>query len=233
MTLTDLLAHATLLSAPSDETDLAPLRARLFGQLRASGWVPAGRTRGIPDATESDLALLRAFVGGDAAAFDTLFERHAARLNGHARRWLSSADAADAVQDTFIVLFEKAPALLDRDEDNLGGFLFVTLRNKLLRALAARARETPVAEPDTNERAPGDDGITAVLRREDAGRLASLLDRACSPLEQHVVMLDLEDRSDAEIVTELDITHVYVRQLRHRALKKLRAALEEPEQRSP
>ena len=225
MPLADLLAHAAMLSAPLDPTDLAPLRARLFARLRDSGWAPSGYSRGAPSAAESDAALLAAFVRGDPTAFDALFDRHAPRLNGHARRWLQSADAADAVQDSFLVLFEKAPALLERGDLNLGAYLFATLRHKVLDILAAR--ETPVADlPGADESSSEDDGLVAVLRREDAARLADLLDRTCSPLEQHVLLLDLDDRDGAEIAASLAITPGHVRVLRHRALTRLRQAFE-------
>jgi RNA polymerase sigma-70 factor (ECF subfamily) len=175
--------------------------------------------------TITDPALLSAFLHGETAAFDALFDRYAARLKGHARRWLRSADAADAVQDAFIILLEKAPTLLDRDDINIGGFLFNTLRYKALRALAAR--ETPVPEPGADEPSPEDDGFTVLLRREDAGRISGLFERTCSPLEQHVMTLDIEDRSDAEITSALGITPGHVRVVRHRALAKLRRALAE------
>lgn len=225
MTLDDLLTRATMLSAPPDETELATLRARLFGRLRASGWAPAGPPRGAPRLGESDEALLAALVRGDAAAFDILFDRHAARLNGYARRWLQSADAADAVQETFLVLFQKARDVLDHVDPNISGFLFSTLRHKLRDALATR--ETPVAEANANEPSPEDDGLTTLLRREDAARLACLLDRACNPLEQDVVMLDLEDRDGSEIASMLGTSLGNVRVVRHRALAKLRRALQE------
>ncbi len=225
MTLADLLARASMLSAPLDETHLAPLRERIFGHLRAAGLAAQGRPRGVSDSAESDAVVLAALVRGEAAAFDILFDRHAARLHGYARRWLQRADAADAVQDAFIVLFEKASVLLAREDVNIGGYLFITLRYKILRALATR--ETPEAEAGVEEASPDDDGFTALLRREDAGQLASLLERTCSPLEQHVVMLDLEDRDDDEIASELGITRGNVRVVRHRALKKLRSAPQE------
>lgn len=222
MTLADLLARATMLSAPLDETHLAPLRERIFGRLRALGLAPGGRTRGDLDTAEnSDAALLAAVVAGKAGAFDVLFDRHSGRLNGYARRWLRGADAADAVQDSFIVLFEKASVLLAREDVNVGGYLFVTLRYKILRALAGR--ETLDAEAGVDMASPDDDGFTAMLRRENASELATLLDRTCSPLEQQVVMLDLEDRDDAEIASELAITSGHVRVVRHRAFKKLRS----------
>jgi len=109
-------------------------------------------------------------------------------------------------------------------------FFFSTLRHKIRHALAAHAREIPVDEPAASEPSPEDDGLVALLRREDAGRLADLLDRTCSPLEQDVLLLGLEDRDGPEIAASLDITPGHVRVLRHRALGKLRRALEATEE---
>jgi RNA polymerase sigma-70 factor, ECF subfamily len=228
--LTDLLARAAMRSAPPDVTELAPLRALLFGRLRASGWAPSGDLRGRPPSlADSDEALLAALVQGDAAAFDALFDRHAARLNGYARRRLrlQPADAADAVQEAFLVLFQKAEAVLAHEPVNVPGFLFGTLRNKAARLLAARSREAAAGPPDDLSLDEG--GLTALLQRETAERLASLLERACNPLEQEVVSMDLDDRGGPEIALALGITPNYVRQLRHRALAKLREALAEEE----
>jgi RNA polymerase sigma-70 factor (ECF subfamily) len=226
VTLADLLAQTTMLSAPLDATDLGRLRALLFQRLRASGWTPAGDERGEGGGrVKSDEALLTAFARGDGSAFDALFDRHAARLNGHARRWLQAADAADAVQEAFVALFAKGIAVLDREDASVGGFLFVVLRNRMRDVLAAR--ETPVAEPDPSLPAPFDDALTATLRREDTERLARLLDRACGPLEQDVVLRTLEDHEGPAIAAALDISEGHVRVLRHRAYAKLRRALEE------
>lgn len=230
MLLADLLSRAAMLSALPDATDLAALRARVFGRLRASGWAPAGALRGRPSSpADTDEALLAALVQGDAAAFDALFEGHAARLNGYARRWLQPADADDGVQETFVVLFMNAPAVLARPPVNVAGFLFGTLRNKALHILAARAREAPAGTPDEPELSLDEDALTALLRREDAERLALLLDRVCNPLEQEVVVMDLDDRDGPEIAHALGITPNHVRQLRYRALRKLRDALSDEE----
>jgi RNA polymerase sigma factor (sigma-70 family) len=218
--LTDLLTQAALVSSPSDETDLAKVRAQLFACLRASGWAPSGKARGALGAAASDAALLAAFVEGEASAFDALFERHAPRLNGWARRWLRGGNAEDAVQEAFVVLFEKAPSIVAHEHPNVAAFLFTTLRYGVLRALSRR--EVPEAEPGVDEPSSEDDGLTALLRREDAGRLAHLLERVCNPLEQQVVMLDLEDRSDAEIASAIGIAPGHVRVVRHRAHEKLR-----------
>jgi RNA polymerase sigma-70 factor (ECF subfamily) len=228
MLLVDLLSRAPMLSAPLDPTDLAPLRALLFQRLRASGWTPSGALRGRSfSSADSDSALLATLITGEAEAFDSLFDRHAPQLNGYARRELQPEDAKDAVQDTFIVLFEKARIILEHEPVNVRGFLFSTLRNKILHILATRAREAAPEAAGEDEPSLNDDGLTALLRREDAERLARLLDRVCNPLQQAIIMLHLEDRDGPDIARELGITEVNVRVLRHRAFKRLREALDE------
>lgn len=216
-----------MLSAPTDSTALAPLRALVFAGLRAAGWSPVDIERGRASLSAlTDEALLAALVGGDAAAFDPLFDRHAAKLNGYARRWLSDADAADAVQESFLVLFQKAEAVLAHGEVNVAGFLFGTLRMKVLRTLARHARE-PIAANPAEEGGPDDEGLAALLRREEGERVAKLLDRTCNPLEQEVVAMTLDDHEGPEIARTIGITTGYVRVLRHRAFEKLRRALAE------
>lgn len=227
MLFANLLLRAVMLSAPVDMLGLAALRAQLFGRLRESGWRPAAATRGRPGTiTDSDEALLAALVRGEAEAFDALFDRHAGRLNGYARRCLQSADAADVVQDAFVVLFEKAEAVLVHGTVNVDAYLFATLRHKIQRVLAAHSREAVSDEAIENEPAADDGGLKMLLRREQAEQLAGLLDKVLNPLEQEVVMMALEERDGPEIATALGISPGYVRVLRHRAFSKLRRALE-------
>lgn len=228
MDLVELIFQAAVASTPPDDTGIASLRARVFVELRASGWSPAGALRGPATASQtSDSALLEAFLRGDSDAFNVLFERHARRLNGYARRWLGGAEAEDVVQDAFVVLFVRAEQLLERDDANVGGFLFITARNTILRALARKSRETPEPEPHADMLSQADDGLTAMLRREGQEQLAHALDGSCNPLEQQVMLLDLQDHDDATISRTVDITPGHVRVVRHRALAKLRRALEQ------
>ncbi|MEZ4299568.1 MAG: sigma-70 family RNA polymerase sigma factor [Polyangiaceae bacterium] len=225
MNLANLLTRAMMLSAPLETTALGQLRARVFGQLRASGWAPTGEERGgPPHDAKSDNALLRAFLEGNAAAFDGLFNRHAPRLRGLARRWLRAADADDIVQEAFVVLLDEGASILEHDAPNVGAYLFAVARKKTLRALAAR--ETPTEDPDAPDEIQ-DDPLTAALRREDTEHLAKLLDQECSPLEQDVVILTLEDNKGPEIAAALEISKGNVRVVRHRAYAKLRRALGE------
>lgn len=196
---------------------MGPRMARMLHMVRPSdGDLP-------PTEAEVDAGLLAAFVRGDAAAFDTLVERYASRLHGQARRWLRVASAVDAVQDTFVTLFERATGLLERGDVKVGGFLFSTLRFKILRALDTRDRAWFLLRrlvPSSS-----DDGVTALLRRQGDSELAHHLDRECNPLEQEVMALHLEGRSDPEIAAELGISRTHVRVIRHRARTKLRRAL--------
>jgi DNA-directed RNA polymerase specialized sigma24 family protein len=176
-----------------------------------------------PPEAEVDAGLLTSFVHGEVAAFDSLVERHAGRLHGQARRWLPATDAVDAVEETFMALFEGAAALLERRDVKIGGFLFGTLRIKILRALHARGRAwflfgllVPFVSGD---------GLTALLRQEGASKLAHHLEQECNPLEQEVMALALENRSAPEIAAELGIPRTHVRFIRWRARTKLRCAL--------
>ncbi len=215
-----------MLAAPADATDLAPLRAAVFAGLRAAGWMPVDIERGRGFAvTQTDEALLAAVVRGEAAAFDPLFNRHAPKLNGYARRWFSGADAADAVQESFLVLFEKAEEVLSHQEVNVAGFLFGVLRNKMRRVLARHARETVMEDPAAAEPALHDDGLVALLHQEEGERLAELVERTCNPLEQEVVAMTLDGHEGPEIAGTLGIEPGHVRVLRHRAFAKLRLAL--------
>jgi hypothetical protein len=59
----------------------------------------------------SDEALVAAFGGGDAGAFETLVQRHLAWMVAWARQHLPPADAEDAAQEAFLALVHKAAAL--------------------------------------------------------------------------------------------------------------------------
>lgn len=221
-----------MLSALPDTTDLGVLRAAVFARLRGAGWVPSTGEKGRgAQRAESDEALLAALIRGDASAFDALFERHAARLNGYARRRLQPADAADVVQEAFVVLFEKAASILGRGDVNVGGYLFGVLRRKTSKVLAAR-EHAPAEETERAEATTDDGALAAALLREDEGRLVSLIERACTPLEQEILGATLDDRDGPEVAAELGVTAGHLRVLRHRALAKIRRALEEQQEAS-
>jgi RNA polymerase sigma factor (sigma-70 family) len=88
----------------------------------------------------NDGQLLQQFVArGDEAAFAALVRRHGPMVLGVCRRLLrGGADADDAFQATFLVLFRRARAL-DR-RASLAGYLYTVAYHVALRARAASAR---------------------------------------------------------------------------------------------
>src|SRR5438105_5888218 len=97
-------------------------------------------------APTADAQLLRAVAGRkDAAAFAEVVRRHGPMVLGVCRRVLrEAADADDAFQATFLVLFRKAGEL--KQPDRLAGWLhqvaFRTARKLRAIRLVRRGRET-------------------------------------------------------------------------------------------
>ncbi len=63
---------------------------------------PLRRTGTEAHAAEPDEMLMERFVGGESAAFDALFARHAARVNAYLRRMVGPSTADDLTQVTFL-----------------------------------------------------------------------------------------------------------------------------------
>lgn len=177
--------------------------------------------------SESDEALVAAFGGGDAGAFETLVQRHLAWMVAWARQHLPQADAEDAAQEAFLALVHKAAAL--QLHSTLRGYLFGLLRIQVLRARRAlhRRRGEPLDDDDAGAEVPSEEPSPAmrVLARRAHGEIAEAMLRVCTLREQEVLLFDLEDADDKVIATALDVTEGHVRVIRHRAITKLRKAL--------
>jgi RNA polymerase sigma factor (sigma-70 family) len=80
----------------------------------------------------------------------------------------TSADAADAIQNTWLRLFEHAATI--RDPEKLGGWLTTTARREYLALIRRQRTEHPVATIDTGhpcpEPAPEAVAITTETRRQ-------------------------------------------------------------------
>lgn len=86
-----------------------------------------------------DAGLARALAAGDRDAFATLFDRYAEALHDFCASVLRNRDEArDAVQDTFVLAWERVGQL--RDPSKLKPWLFAIARREALRRLQARRR---------------------------------------------------------------------------------------------
>ena len=138
-----------------------------------------------PDLAESDL--LRLAQGGDAAAFEVLYRRHAPRVEMICRaRLVREADVADAVQETFARAFRHLPTFQ-------GAALFGHWLSRIARRVAidaARKAHTRVEVPleeAAHVRAPTDAPVAALQRLEVGSMLTSLSVRDARLLVSHHV----------------------------------------------
>ena len=93
--------------------------------------------------TVQDGEIVAAIVAGDPAGLAAAYDNYAPGLYAYCRTLLSEpADAADAVQDTYVIAAAKLDGL--RDPDRLGPWLHAVARNECLRRLGP-GTDHPVA----------------------------------------------------------------------------------------
>ena len=99
----------------------------------------------------SDEFLVGEVAAGQVAAFSTLYDRYAGRVNAWAAHVLGSDGAEDAIQEIFLLLWRRA----DQFDPNRGSFAawFMTLaRHEILHQLRRRPRGERLAGADEIER---------------------------------------------------------------------------------
>ncbi len=92
-----------------------------------------------------DRDIVAAIVASDPAGLAAAYDRYAADLFSYCQVLLTEpADAADAVQDTFVIAAGKVSAL--RDPDRLRPWLYAVARNECHRRLRGRDSSPPLDE---------------------------------------------------------------------------------------
>jgi len=176
----------------------------------------------------SNEALLRAAREGDQAAWDELVARFNNLVWSVARGFrLSGADAADAVQMTWLRLVEN----LDRinDPDRLASWLATTTRRECLQHLRKKGR-TAVPMDDTilqdvaDDAEPLDSGLLLDERDGALWRAFSALGERCRRLLR--VMMATPPPSYQEVSEALDIPHGSIGPTRQRCLAALRTIVD-------
>jgi RNA polymerase sigma factor (sigma-70 family) len=140
-----------------------------------------------------DREIVAAIVAGNPAGLAAAYDRYAAALHTYCRTLLPErADAADAVQDTFIVAAAKMDGL--RDPDRLRPWLYAVARNECHRRLRARARTV-----DLDEAGEMTDDAIDIGRSAERTDLRNLVRSAISglnPGEREVIELSLRHDLD-------------------------------------
>ncbi len=219
--LTEILRRAR---QPSNPTADKPAKPRQPGDDPAAG-----------SATHTTGVLLRQASEGDPRAWDELVNRHTRLLWSIGRAYrLDTADAADAVQTTWLRLLEHMHRI--QDPDRLVGWLVTTMRRECLRILRRSGRER-ARQPDLVAVDPPDPGepVDAALIRADRDRqlweaFNRMPDR-CRLLLR--IMITSPPPPYEAIAALLEIPMGSIGPTRARCLTRLRAMLDQAEDPPP
>ncbi|HLI57965.1 MAG TPA: sigma-70 family RNA polymerase sigma factor [Actinomycetota bacterium] len=179
-------------------------------------------------ASASPAELLASADGGDQAAWHQLVERYGRVVWAVARsHGLSTADAADVSQMTWLRLFQSPGSV--RDPNRLSGWLGTTARREALRVIARRQRELTswddayADRPDPNLQDP--DGTIIVAERDEA--LLAAFARLPAKHQQLLrLLLGEAELSYAQIGQALGMPVGSIGPTRQRCLEHLRAMLD-------
>ena len=175
-----------------------------------------------PSSPSDASARWRAFVDGEATAFESLFKHYYAALFDYGRRFTGDqALIHDTLQDLFATLWQQRPAI-----DYFPAYVYRAFRNRLVRALNKLQNQASAAEIGEADWGT-DDSVEAlwVASEEHQNRQDWLHARinTLSKRQQEVIYLRFfqEQPTDA-IAAILHIHPQSVRNLLHEALKALR-----------
>src|SRR5580658_8491913 len=172
-----------------------------------------------------DSEVVAAIAAGDPGGLAEAYDRYAAPLYAYCRSLLREpADAADVVQDTFVIAASRLAGL--RDQNRLRPWLYAVARNECYRRMRATAAN-PTAPLDTM---PDVTGATADVSGE-AGRaeLRALLRSAVRGLnasDQDLIELQMrQGLGVAEIAAMLGVSRNHAHALLSRARDQLETSL--------
>lgn len=173
--------------------------------------------------------LVQGALDGDTGCRDELVERYRALVWATVRSFrLGQADAHDAVQNTWLRLFERLGSL--RDADRLPGWLVTTARRECLRILRRAGREVVGVDTGLHDRA--DDCAPSPERAAVDRAMAELLwaHVADLPVPARRLLLTLTSPDAPRYVDYARATGMPLGSIgptRMRYLRQLRARLEE------
>src|ERR1700683_2142827 len=172
-----------------------------------------------------DSEVVSAIVAGDPDGLAEAYDRYASPLYTYCRSLLREpADAADAVQDTFVIAASRLAGL--RDQNRLRPWLYAVARNECHRRLRARANQAtaPLDEmPDVTDISAD---VSGEAELEELRTLLRAAVRGLNAGEQDLIELQLRQGLDAaEIAAVLGVSRNHVHALLSRARDQLEISL--------
>lgn len=172
-----------------------------------------------------DSEVVAAIVAGDPEGLAEAYDRYASPLFTYCRSLLREpADAADAVQDTFVIAASRLAGL--RDRNRLRPWLYAVARNECHRRLRARAAQVatpPDAMPDVTDTSAD---VSGEAERGDLRMLLRSAIRGLNSGEADLVELQLRQGLDAaEVADVLGVSRNHAHALLSRARDQLEISL--------
>src|ERR1700722_10163414 len=170
-----------------------------------------------------DSEVVASIVAGDALGLATAYDRYADPLYKYSRTLLADpADAADAVQDTFVIAASRLGGL--RDPDRLRPWLYAVARNEALRILRSKRGTSTLDEARDITDDSGD--VAAGAERADLRALLEDAAMGLNPGEREVIELQLRQGLEtAEVATVLGVSRNHAHALLARARDQLETCL--------
>jgi RNA polymerase sigma factor (sigma-70 family) len=183
------------------------------------------RTVAVLHSTMRDSEIVAAIVAGNPDGLAEAYDKYASPLYTYCRSLLREpADAADAVQDTFVIAASRLAGL--RDQNRLRPWLYAVARNECHRRLRARAVQvaTPLDEmPDVSDTSAD---VSGEAERDDLRRLLRSAVRGLNAGDQDLIELQLQQGLDvAEIAAVLGVSRNHAHALLSRARNQLEISL--------
>jgi RNA polymerase sigma-70 factor (ECF subfamily) len=179
------------------------------------------------DVRNADLELAGRIRSGDGAAFEELYQQHAARLYNLAYRMAGTAnDAEDLLQDIFLLAYRKVGSF--RGESSLGTWLYRLAMNHCLDVLRSRqSRMGQQTDSLDEEAAPVPTAAPALgaVSRIDLERAIGRLPQACRAA---FLLHDVEGFGHHEVGAILGISEGTSKSQVHKARLRIRTYLTQP-----
>jgi RNA polymerase sigma factor (sigma-70 family) len=171
-----------------------------------------------------DSEIVASIVAGEADGLAEAYDRYADALFGYCRSLLREpADAADAVQDTFVIAASRLAGL--RDPELLKPWLYAVARNECLRRLGSREVASTFDEVPEAEHADETADVGVEAERAETRALLRAALGGLNPAERDVVTQLLHGLDVAEIALVLDVSRNHVHALLSRARDQLEASV--------
>jgi RNA polymerase sigma-70 factor (family 1) len=173
--------------------------------------------------TESDSLLLAEMRSGSKAAFDVLYEKYKKDVYAEANKRLHDPELAqDITQDVFTSLWLKG---IHQEIANLPGYLFISIRNMVLRSIARQDKFVPMQELLTDLLESKERPDQQMLYKELLEAYEAIVNNL--PDQQRIIykMRYTENRSPEEIAELLNLSPKTVRNHLGKALASLKSAM--------